>query len=73
MQGICKLYASYMLAICKLYAVECKQEMQEIARLGYGEVENLYISYHSLLFFVKHHRADSMCVILVIDAESVSA
>ena len=25
--------------------------MQEIARLGYGEVEKLYISYHSLLFF----------------------
>ena len=69
MQGICRVYASYMLAICWLYV----NYMQEIARLGYGEVENLYISYHSLLFFVKHHRADSMCVILVIDAESVSA
>ena len=28
---------------------------------------------HSLLFFVRHHRADYLCIILITDAEGVSA
>ncbi len=28
---------------------------------------------HSLLFFVRHHRVDYLCIILITDAEGVSA
>ena len=28
---------------------------------------------HSLLFFVRHHRADYLCIILITDAEGVFA
>ena len=34
MQGICKIYVGYMLAICLVYV----RYMQGIARLGDGEV-----------------------------------